>query len=140
MIESVVRDPIYMWMTDSVVTVEKGPLARNTANLQNYMSMTYFFSHYVRDLKVIPIEKAMMKVSSIPAEHYRLEKRGVLAEGYCADINIFDLNELQIHADFTQPNKYCTGMDYVIVNGVPVIAEGQHTGTRSGRVLRRKNK
>ncbi len=138
MIDSVVKDPIYLWMTDSMVTVEDGPLAENTANLQNYMSMTYFFAHYVRDLKAIPIEKALMKVSSIPAQHYQLRKRGVLAEGYYADINVFDMEELQMHADFVQLNKYCTGMDYVIVNGVPVIAKGEHTGARSGRVLRHK--
>lgn len=138
MIDSVVKDPIYMWMTDSMVTVEEGPLAANTANLQNYMSITYFFTRYVRELKVISIEKALMKVSSIPAMHYQLKKRGVLAEGYYADINVFDLDALQIHADFVQPNKYCTGMDYVIVNGVPVIAKGEHTGARSGRVLRHK--
>lgn len=136
MIDSVVRDPIYLWMTDGYVTVEEGPLAKNTANLQNYMSMMYFFTHYVRDVKAISIEKAMMKVASIPAQHYQLKKRGVLAEGYYADINVFDLDALQINADFVAPNKYCTGMDYVIVNGTPVIAEGEHTGARSGRVLR----
>lgn len=138
MIESVVQDPIYMWMTDSFVTVEEGALARNTANLQNYMSMTYFFAHYVRDAKAIPIEKALMKVSSVPAQHYQLRERGVLAEGYYADINVFDLEQLQIHADFVQPNRYCTGMDYVIVNGIPVIADGEHTGARPGKVLRHK--
>ncbi len=138
MIDSVVRDPIYLWMTDSMVTVEEGPLARNTANLQNYMSMTYFFAHYVRDLKALPIEKAMMKVSSIPAQHYGLRKRGVLSEGYYADINVFDLDELKVQGDFVNPNKYSTGMDYVLVNGVPVIVKGEHTLVRPGRVLRHK--
>ncbi len=138
MIDSVVRDPIYLWMTDGMVTVEDGPLAKNTANLQNYMSMTYFFTRYVRDLKALPIEKAMMKVSSIPAMHYGLRKRGVIAEGYYADINVFDLDELKINGDFATPNRYSTGMDYVIVNGVPVIANGEHTLERSGRVLRHK--
>lgn len=138
MIESVVQDPIYMWMTDTHVTVEEGSLAKLTANLQNYMSMTYFFAHYVRDVKAISIEKALMKVSSIPAQHYQLRKRGILAEGYYADINVFDLDELQIHGDFVQPNRYCTGMDYVLVNGVPVIAKGEHTSLRPGMVLRHK--
>ena len=76
MIDSVVRDPIYMWMTDSRTTVEEGPLAERTGNIQFYMSMTYFFTRYVRDLKAIPIEKALMKVSSMPAAHYRLKDRG----------------------------------------------------------------
>lgn len=102
------------------------------------MSMTYFFAHYVRDVNAIPIEKALMKVSSVPAQHYQLRGRGVLAEGYYADINVFDLEQLQIHADFVRPNRYCTGMDYVIVNGIPVIADGEHTGARPGKVLRHR--
>lgn len=138
MIDSVVCDPIYLWMTDSMVTVEEGSLAKNTANLQNYMSMTYFFAHYVRDLKALPIEKAMMKVSSIPAQHYALKKRGVIAEGYYADINVFDLEMLMVHGDLITPNKYSSGMDYVIVNGVPVIENGKHTLARPGKVLRHK--
>lgn len=138
MIDSVVRDPIYLWMTDSMVAVEDGPLAKNTANLQYFMSMTHFFAHYVRDLKAISLEKALMKVTSIPAQHYHLKKRGMLIEGYYADINVFDLDELKINGDFVTPNKYSTGMDYVIVNGVPVIAEGEHTLTRPGKVLRHK--
>lgn len=138
MIDSVVKHPIYMWMTDSSCTVEEGPQATGAANIQNYMSMTYFFAHYVRDLGAIPIEKALMKVSSIPAQHYQLRKRGVLAEGYYADINVFALDDLKIHATFAEPNKYCSGMDYVIVNGIPVIADGEHTGQRAGKVLRHK--
>ncbi len=133
-IDSVVRDPIYLWMTDSSVTVEEGKLA--ATNIQYYMSMTYYFTRYVRDLQVISLEDAVKKVASLPAQHYRLEKRGVLAEGYYADINVFDLNELKINATFAKCNAYCSGMDYVIVNGVPVISQGEHTGVRAGRVLR----
>ena len=79
-----------------------------------------------------------MKVSSVPARHYGLVKRGVIAEGYYADINVFDLDELKVNGDFVTPNKYSTGMHYVIVNGVPVIANGEHTLARSGKVLRPK--
>ncbi len=136
MIESVVRDPLYLWMTDSMATVEDGPLARNTANLQEYMSMTYFFTRYVRDLKVISLEQALMKVCSVPARHYRLTGRGVLAEGYYADLNVFDLDALEVRATFADICRYCAGMDYVIVNGQPVIAQGRHTGARPGQVLR----
>lgn len=140
MVDTVVKDPVYLWMTDSSVTVEEGPLAVNTANIQNYMSMTYFFTRYVRELGALAIEKALPKVSSIPARHFRLEGRGVLAEGYFADINVFDLNELKVNATFQKLNRYSTGMDYVIVNGVPVIENGEHTGARAGRVLRKTRK
>ena len=137
MVDSVVKDPIYLWMTDSYVTVEEGPLAENTANIQNYMSMTYFFTRYVRELGAISLEQALPKVSSIPAKHFKLEGRGVLKEGNFADINVFDLENLKVNATFSKLNRYCSGMDYVIVNGTPVIAGGEHTGARAGKVLRR---
>ncbi len=138
LIDSVITDPIYMWMSDAFVTVEEGPLFMNTCNIQNYMTMTYFFTRYVRDLGVISIEKALEKVSSIPARHFRLEGRGMLAVGNYADINVFDINELKVNATFEQVNRYSSGMDYVIVNGIPVIEKGMHTGARAGRVLRHK--
>ncbi len=134
MIDSVIKDPIYMWQSDSHVTTEDAPLATN--NMQDYMSMTYFFTRYVRDLGVISIEDAVKKVGSMPAHHFMLEKRGVLEVGNYADINVFDLNELKVNANFSNTNKYSSGMDYVIVNGTPVIAKGEHTGARAGKVLR----
>ena len=136
MIDSVVKDPIYMWQADAQTTVETGELAKRTANVQNYMSITYFFTRYVRDLGVISIEDAVKKATSTPAKHFRLEKRGVLEAGYNADINVFDLNALKVNSTFSDVCRYASGMDYVIVNGVPVIAKGEHTGARAGKVLR----
>ena len=62
---------------------------------------------------------------------------GVLKEGNFADINVFSLEDLKINATFAHLNRYCTGMDYGLVNGTPVIAKGEHTEKRAGRVLRR---
>lgn len=137
MIDTVVKDPIYLWMTDAYVTTEEGEVAKHTANIQFYMSMMYFFAHYVRDLGVISLEQALPKVTSIPADHYRLTDRGVLQEGKFADINVFAMEDLNVNATFEHFNRYCSGMDYVIVNGTAVIAHGEHTKKRSGRVLRR---
>ena len=138
MIDSVVRDPIYLWMTDAYVTTEEGPVAKFTSNIQFYMSMMYFFAHYVRDLGAISLEQALSKVTSRPAEHYKLKDRGVLQEGKFADINVFAMEDLKINATFARLNRYCSGMDYVIVNGTPVIAKGEHTSARAGRVLRKE--
>lgn len=137
MVDTVVKDPIYLWMTDSSVTHEDGPAAKVTANIQNYMSMFHFFIRYVRELKAIAPEAAFAKVCSLPAKHFRLKDRGALKVGNYADINVFSLEELKIHATFEQFNRLCSGMDYVIVNGTPVIAKGVHTTARAGRVLRR---
>ena len=98
--------------------------------------MFYFFVRYVRELGVISLEDAVCKATSRPASHFRLEDRGMLMPGFYADVNVFALDELKINATFANPRQYCTGMDYVIVNGTPVIAKGQHTGKRAGRVLR----
>lgn len=134
MIDSVVKDPIYLWMTDSFSTVEKGDIATN--NMQDYMSMMYFFVRYVRELKAISFEEAVSKVTYRPATHYKLQGRGLIKEGYFADINIFELDKLKINATFFEPCRYSEGMDYVIVNGVPVIEKGEHTLKRPGHVLR----
>lgn len=132
LVDSVVKDPIYMWQTDSEVFTEDS----GKGCALDYMSMSYFFVRYVRELGAISIEDAVKKVGSVPAQHFGLQKRGVLEQGYYADINVFDLNELKINSTFQDPFHYSSGMDYVIVNGKPVIAKGEYTGERSGRVLR----
>lgn len=138
MVDSVVKDPIYLWMTDASVTTEEGPVAQVTANIQYYMSMFHFLIRYVRELQAISLEAAIAKLTSIPASHFALKDRGCLREGSFADINVFDFDALTIHATFAQPSRCCSGMDYVIVNGTPVIAGGEHTGARAGKVLRKE--
>ncbi len=140
MIDSVVKDPIYMWMTDSMSTGLEHPQLPPVENVQYYMSMIYFFVRYVRELGAISIEKAVNKVTGMPAEHYRLTNRGVLKEGNFADINVFDLENLKINSTFDEPCQYSEGFDWVIVNGEPVIKNGEYTGNRPGKVLRRNEK
>ena len=136
MIDSVVKDPIYLWMTDARAANDSGPVAELVSNMQDYMSMIYFFTRYVRDLGAITIEQAVAKATSLAAKHYRLQKRGVLEVGYYADINVFNIHELKINATFNEPCRYCEGMDYVLVNGEAVVAKGELTRKRAGRVLR----
>lgn len=136
LIDTVIRDPLFLWESDSRTSVTEGQLALNNQNIQNYMSIAYFLVRYVRELGVISIEDAVKKLGSHPARHFRLIGRGRLEAGCYADVNVFDLNDLQIHATLEKVNQYCTGMQHVLVNGVPVILNGEHTGARSGRVLR----
>ena len=70
------------------------------------------------------------------AETLRVERRGRLVEGYFADVVAFDPERIQDHATFTEPHQYATGMVHVLVNGVPVLADGEHTGATPGRVVR----
>lgn len=138
MIDSVVTDPIYLWQTDSRSASEEDPIASIVSNMQDFMSMTYFFAHYVRDVSAISIEKAVNKATYLPAQHFKLENRGILREGCYADINVFDINALKINATFAEPAKYSEGMYYTLINGEVAIEKGEHLQKRIGRVLRHK--
>ena len=133
LLDSVVKDPIYMWQTDTGVYPED---PAGASGIHNFMSMSQFFIRYVRELGAISIEDAVKKVGSVPAQHFMLEDRGILAPGKYADINVFNIHDLKIRATFQDPSRCSEGMYYVLVNGQPVIAEGKYTGARAGRVLR----
>ncbi len=137
LLDSVVRDPLYLWMTDCVAAPETGPVAEIARNVQNYMGMTYFFTRYVRDLGAVPVEAAVAKVTGLPAAHYGFRERGILREGYFADVNVFDLDDLEIRSAFEDPCRYSGGFSWVFVNGKPAVADGRLAGERFGRVLRR---
>jgi N-acyl-D-amino-acid deacylase len=90
----------------------------------------------VRDEKVIPLEEAVRRLTSLPAENLRLQKRGTLKKGNFADVVVFDPAKIQDHATFEKPHQYSTGVLHVFVNGVQVLKDGEHTGATPGRVVR----
>jgi N-acyl-D-amino-acid deacylase len=91
---------------------------------------------YVREKRLVGLEEAIRKMSSLPAQTFNLLDRGLLRPGMAADIVIFDPNTVADRATFEQPKQYATGIDYVIVNGQVVIEKGSHSGAKPGRVLR----
>jgi dihydroorotase/N-acyl-D-amino-acid deacylase len=93
-------------------------------------------SKYVRDEKKLTIEDAIRKFSALPAQRMRFADRGVLKQGMWADVVIFDPETVRDLATFDNPNQLSQGMEYVLVNGVPVIENGKMTGALPGRVLR----
>lgn len=90
---------------------------------------------YVREEKVLPLEEAVRRMTSLPAQKFSLRDRGLLREGMAADIVIFDENNVQDNATYEKPHAYSSGFEYVIVNGQLVVENGKHLGTRSGAVL-----
>jgi N-acyl-D-amino-acid deacylase len=92
--------------------------------------------HYVHELKVIRLEEAIRRMTSLPAQKFNLHSRGLLREGMAADIVVFDEKTVSDVATFTNPHAYSKGFQYVIVNGEAVIDQGKLTGTRSGIVLK----
>ena len=93
-------------------------------------------SRYVRQLKIVRLEEAIRRMTSLPAQKFRLTDRGLLREGMAADIVIFDEATITDNATFTNPHAYSTGFHKVIVNGQLVVDNNKHLGTRSGIVLK----
>lgn len=93
---------------------------------------------YVREQKVIRLEEAIRRMTSLPAQKFNLRDRGLLREGYAADLVVFDEKTVGDAATFTSPHAYSTGFAYVLVNGQVVVDGGKHTGVRSGVPLKLK--
>src|SRR6187402_366928 len=91
---------------------------------------------YVRDEKIVSLEEMIRRMTSLAAQKFQLKDRGLLKEGMAADIVIFDPNEVTDKATFEQPHQYSAGFHFVLVNGQLVIADGKHTGVKSGTTLK----
>lgn len=90
---------------------------------------------YVRDAKILSLEEAIRRMTSLPAQRFNLRDRGLIREGLAADIVVFDERTVGDQATFQKPHSYSRGFQYVLVNGELVVNEGKHTGKRSGVVL-----
>ena len=101
-----------------------------------YGSFARLLGKYVREEKIITLEEAIRKLSSFPAQNLKIKKRGMLNEGYFADVVIFDPDKITDNATFEEPHQYATGMVHVFVNGTQVLNSGEHTGAMPGRVVR----
>jgi N-acyl-D-amino-acid deacylase len=91
--------------------------------------------HYALERGVLSVEDAVRSMTSLPAQIMRLRHRGLLREGFAADVVVFDHERIRDAATFFQPHQYAEGIDYVLVNGVPVVDGGRPTGRLPGRVL-----
>jgi N-acyl-D-amino-acid deacylase len=102
---------------------------------RNYGTFPRVIGHFVRERGVIPLEEAVRKMTSLPAQTLRLKERGIIREGLYADLTIFDRNTFEDKATFPNPHQYSQGLMYVIVNGELVVEKGKHTGGLPGMVL-----
>lgn len=98
-------------------------------------SMPRFLGHYVRDLKLMPLEQAIRKITSLPAQRQGLASRGLLREGFFADITVFDPANINDKATYTEPAQLSQGIKFVFVNGQLEFTDGQLTGVKAGRAL-----
>jgi len=121
---------------DSSGASPEGILGREHAHPRAYGTFPRILRKYVREEHKLTLEDAIRKFSALPSQRLRLEGRGLLRVGMWADITIFDPATIRDLATFDNPNQLSEGMNYVLVNGVPVIDQGKMTGARPGKVLR----
>jgi dihydroorotase/N-acyl-D-amino-acid deacylase len=121
---------------DSQGTAPDGLLGTEHPHPRAYGTFPRILRKYVREEHALTLEDAIRKFTALPAQRMRFTDRGVLKAGMAADIVIFDPATIHDLATFENPNQLSEGMEYVLVNGVPVIAEGKMTGALPGRVLR----
>ena len=103
---------------------------------RSYGAFPRVLARYVRELGVITLEEAVMKMTSMPARWLGREDMGVIAEGMRADVAVFDPDVIADRATFSDPHQYSVGISDLLVNGVPVIRSGGLTGEKPGRWLR----
>ncbi|MCI3131185.1 amidohydrolase family protein [Phenylobacterium aquaticum] len=116
------------------VTVD-GPTGP-AAHPREFGTFARVLGHYVRDEKVLPLAEAVRRMSGLPAANLGLTDRGLLKVGYFADVVVFDPRTVADTATYESPRQYAVGVRDVFVNGVQVLADGQHTGATPGRVVK----
>jgi N-acyl-D-amino-acid deacylase len=136
-LELALRQPWVAIGSDGSALAIEGPLRAGVPHPRNFGTFPRVLGRYVRERKVIPLEEAVRKMTSLPAETLGLADRGTLATGKWADLVIFDPATVSDRATFEDPFQYPVGIDTVIVNGDVVLDEGTHTGARPGQVLKR---
>ncbi len=127
------------WMSfcsDGKSMAPEGVFLKSATHPRAYGNFARLLGKYVRDEKVITLENAIYKLTTLPATNMKIEKRGALKEGFYADIVVFDPAKVQDHSTFDNPHQLSTGMNHVFVNGVQVLKDGEHTGATPGRVVR----
>ena len=123
--------------SDGSALSTEGPLRAGVPHPRNFGTFPRVLGRYVREMKVISLEEAIRKMTSLPASILGLADRGQLKEGMWADLVIFDPSTVADRATFEDPFQYPVGINTVIVNGTVVLDEGKHTNARPGKVLKR---
>lgn len=127
------------WMSfcsDGASMAPEGVFLERGTHPRAYGSFARLLGKYVRDEQIIPLKEAIRRLSSLPASTLGLDRRGSLQPGYYADVVVFDPSTIRDNATYDHPHQYATGVHHVLVNGVPVLRDGEHTGATPGRFVR----
>jgi len=132
-----IKQPWVSFGSDAGSMAPEGAFLKSSTHPRAYGNVARLLGKYVRDEKIIPLEEAVRRLTSLPATNLKLKHRGLIKPGCFADLVIFDPAKIQDHATFDSPQQYATGVRDVVVNGVQVLKNGEHTGAKPGRVVRR---
>ncbi len=128
--------PYLSFGSDAGSPAASGIFLKSSDHPRAYGNFARLLAKYVREEKVITLQEAIRKLTSLPASNLKIQKRGTLQPGFYADVVVFDPATIQDHATFERPHQYSTGVRDVFVNGEQVLENGNHTGKRPGRVVR----
>jgi N-acyl-D-amino-acid deacylase len=137
--ENIKKQMALPWVSfdsDAESLAPEGVFLESNPHPRAYGTFARVLGKYVRDEKVLPLEEAIRRLTTLPAENLKLKKRGALQVGNYADVVVFDPASIQDHATFDKPHQYATGVQHVFVNGVQVLRDGEPTGATPGRALR----
>lgn len=128
--------PFVSICSDAGSIANEPPYNQGNLHPRAYGSFVRLLGRYSRDEKLMPLEEAVRRMTSLPASNLKLKKRGSLAVGHFADVVVFDPLTVKDNATFEQPHQYATGVEHVFVNGLQVLKDGEHTGIMPGRVVK----
>lgn len=131
-LQKFMRHPLTMVASDSGLR----EFGQDVPHPRGYGNNARVLGHYVRELQVLPLEEAIRKMTSLPAATFRFAQRGELRAGNWADIVVFDPEKIGDPSTYRDPHHYAAGIPHVLVNGVPVIRNGEHTGAKPGAGVR----
>lgn len=137
--ENVAKKAAQPWMSfgsDEGAYAPEGVFMLSGAHPRAYGNFARLLGKYVREEGAAPLEEAIRRLTSFPAANLKIRDRGLLKEGYYADIVIFDPDTIQDNATYAEPHQLAGGVAHVFVNGVQVLKDGEHTGAKPGRVVR----
>jgi N-acyl-D-amino-acid deacylase len=131
-----IKKPWVSFGSDEASLAPEGVFLKANPHPRAYGNVARLLGKYVRQEKLVSLEEAVRRLTSLPTENLRINRRGALKAGYFADVVVFDPAKVQDHATFENPHQYSTGVRDVFVNGTQVLAKGEHTGAKPGQVVR----
>jgi len=133
-VKQIMQYPFNMFACDAGIRV----FGQGSPHPRGYGTNARVLGKYVREQQVLSLEEAIRRMTSLPAQKFQLNDRGLLLPGYAADIVVFDPDTVNDMATYEKPHQYSVGFKYVLVNGTVTIENGRHTGARNGKALRKK--